>query len=73
MIPKDEWDEEWDRMTHSPLEYREEVRSLRERITIYLKQIEELQTQLHAANVDWIKSQDEIQHLREKIKSLRDG
>jgi predicted nucleic acid-binding Zn-ribbon protein len=73
MIEKDDWDVEWDRMSHSTFEYQLEIRDLRERIAQYLKQIEDLQVQLHAANVDWIKSQDEILHLREKIKALRDG
>lgn len=71
MIPKDDFDEAWDSMSHTPSEYREEVRSLRSRITQYLKDIEELQQQLHAVNVDWIKSQDEIQTLRERIRALR--
>lgn len=73
MIEKDDWDEEWDRIPHTPSEYQREIRDMRERIGAYLKQIEELQTQLHASNVDWIKSQDEIQYLREKIKSIRNG
>jgi polyhydroxyalkanoate synthesis regulator phasin len=37
----------------------------------YVKDIEELHQQLHAVNVDWIKSQDEIQTLRERIRALR--
>lgn len=71
MIPKDDWDEAWDSMSHTPAEYRIEIRDLRNRITEYIREIEELKTQLHAANVDWIKGQDEIQTLRERLKNLR--
>ena len=71
MIPKDDFDEAWDSMSHTPSEYREEIRSLRARIVQYLKDIEDLHQQLHAVNVDWIKSQDEIQILRERIRVLR--
>ena len=71
MIPKDDFDEVWDSMSHTASEYREEIRSLRARIVQYLKDIEDLQQQLHAVNVDWIKSQDEIQILRDRIRALR--
>lgn len=71
MIPKDDFDEAWDSMSHTPSEYREEIRGLRARILQYVKDIEELRQRLHAVNVDWIKSQDEIQTLRERIRALR--
>lgn len=73
MIPKDDWDETWDSMSHTSAEYRLEIRDLRNRVAEYVKEIEELKTQLHAANTDWIRSQDEIQTLRERIKNLRGG
>ena len=70
MINKDDFDEYWDSMTHSATEYREEVRSLRERIRAYLKEIDELKTEKHAITVDWIRAVDEIEALRERIKAL---
>lgn len=70
MMHKDDFDEYWDSMTHSTSEYREEIRSLRERIRIYLKELEELKIEKHAVTVDWIKAVDEIQTLRERIKAL---
>lgn len=73
MIPKDDWDETWDSMSHTSAEYRVEIRDLRNRVTAYIREIEELKTQLHAANMDWIKAQDEIQTLRERLRNLRGG
>lgn len=73
MIPKDDWDETWDSMSHTSAEYRVEIRDLRNRVTAYMREIEELKTQLHAANMDWIKAQDEIQTLRERLRNLRGG
>jgi len=70
MMNKDDFDEYWDSMNHSASEYREEVRSLRERIRLYLKEIDELKTEKHAVTVDWIRAQDEIQALRERIKAI---
>lgn len=73
MIPKDDWDETWDSMSHTSAEYRVEIRDLRNRVTAYIREIEELKTQLHAANMDWIRAQDEIQTLRERLRNLRGG
>jgi uncharacterized coiled-coil DUF342 family protein len=73
MRSRDDWDEAWDSQSHTASEYRQEISDLRDRIQSYLKRIEELHQQLHAANVDWIKAQDEIQTLRDRIKALRDG
>lgn len=73
MIPKDDWDETWDSMSHTSAEYRVEIRDLRNRVTAYIREIEELKTQLHAANMDWIRAQDEIQTLRERLRNLQGG
>ena len=39
----DEWEQEWDRMTHTSTEYKREIREMRERIYHYLKRIAELE------------------------------
>lgn len=70
VMPKDEWDEVWDSMAHTSEEYRREIQELRGRIWKYLKTMEELRIELHAANADWIKAQHEIQELRERLQSL---
>ena len=38
--PPGSWQREWDAMSHSPAEYRREIRELRDRIKGYLKDIE---------------------------------
>jgi uncharacterized coiled-coil DUF342 family protein len=38
----DPWDDEWDKMAHTPTEYRAEIRQLRERCYKYWKELEEL-------------------------------
>ncbi len=38
----DEWDDEWDKMAHTPTEYRTEIRQLRERCYRYYKELVEL-------------------------------
>lgn len=70
MIIRDDWDEHWDSMTHTATEYQREIRSLRERITAYLKDIEDLKAERHELTVNWIKAQDEIQALRQKLQSF---
>jgi predicted nucleic acid-binding Zn-ribbon protein len=42
----DEWDQEWDRMTHTSTEYRIEIREMRERIQFYVQRIEELEEEV---------------------------
>ena len=41
-IQLDEWDAEWDAISHSPLEYREEIRQLRQRCCEYSLEIQGL-------------------------------
>jgi predicted RNase H-like nuclease (RuvC/YqgF family) len=36
------WQQEWDRRSHTPDEFRQEIRGLRDRIRGYLKEIEAL-------------------------------
>ena len=43
----DEWEQEWDRMTHTSTEYKAEIREMRERIYHYLKRIAELAAEVH--------------------------
>lgn len=43
---KDEWDEEWDRMSHSSEEYRREIRELRDRIFRYVEEIAVLRNKI---------------------------
>lgn len=52
----DDWEKEWDRMSHTTSEYQREIRELRERIGFYLKEIELLH--------------DEILLLREQLHDL---
>ena len=42
----DEWDAEWDRMTHTSAEYKSEIREMRERIQFYVQRIEELEEEV---------------------------
>lgn len=39
----DEWDLEWDRMAHTPYEYQQEIKQLRQRCMEYAKQVEQLE------------------------------
>jgi predicted nucleic acid-binding Zn-ribbon protein len=42
----DEWDQEWDRMTHTSTDYKREIRDMRERIQCYVQRIEELEEEV---------------------------
>jgi len=41
-IQLDDWDAEWDAMSHTPHEYREEIRQLRQRCCEYWVEIDRL-------------------------------
>jgi uncharacterized coiled-coil DUF342 family protein len=54
---EDAWDREWDRMSHTISEYRQEIREMRERILWYVRRIEELEAevkQLRAQDARWV-------------------
>jgi predicted RNase H-like nuclease (RuvC/YqgF family) len=42
----DLFDDEWDKMAHTPTEYRAEIRQLRERCYKYVKELEGLRADL---------------------------
>jgi uncharacterized coiled-coil DUF342 family protein len=42
----DEWEQEWDRMSHTTTEYKAEIRELRERIVWYVSRIETLESEV---------------------------
>ena len=44
----DLFDDEWDKMAHTPDEYRREIRQLRERCYNYAKELEGLRADLEA-------------------------
>ena len=44
----DMFDDEWDKMAHTPDEYRREIRQLRERCYKYAKELEGLRADLEA-------------------------
>jgi uncharacterized coiled-coil DUF342 family protein len=44
----DLFDDEWDKMAHTPTEYRAEIRQLRERCYKYAKELEGLRADLEA-------------------------
>jgi uncharacterized coiled-coil DUF342 family protein len=44
----DMFDDEWDKMAHTPTEYRAEIRQLRERCYKYAKELEGLRADLDA-------------------------
>ena len=53
----DDWDREWDRMTHTSTDYKKEIREMRERIRWYVSRIEELETevrQLKSTDARWV-------------------
>ena len=53
----DDWDREWDRMSHTISEYQQEIREMRERIRWYVSRIEELETevkQLKSTDARWV-------------------
>ncbi len=53
----DDWDREWDRMSHAISEYQKEIREMRERIRWYVSRIEELETevkQLKSTDARWV-------------------
>ena len=43
---EDDWDREWDRMSHTISEYRQEIREMRERIRWYVNRIEQLESEV---------------------------
>lgn len=45
-IEFDEWEQEWDRMSHTTTEYKAEIRELRERIVWYVSRIEALESEV---------------------------
>ena len=45
----DLFDDEWDKIAHTPDEYRREIRQLRERCATYAKELEGLRADLEAA------------------------
>jgi len=54
---EDEWVVEWDRMSHTISEYRQEIREMRERIGWYVSRIEELENevkQLKSTDARWV-------------------
>jgi uncharacterized coiled-coil DUF342 family protein len=53
----DDWDREWDRMSHTIPEYQKEIREMRDRIRWYVSRIEELETevrQLKSTDARWV-------------------
>jgi hypothetical protein len=53
----DDWDCEWDRMTHTSTDYKREIREMRDRIRWYVSRIEELETevrQLKSTDARWV-------------------
>jgi uncharacterized coiled-coil DUF342 family protein len=42
----DDWDREWDRMSHTISEYQQEIREMRERIRWYVNLIEQLESEV---------------------------
>ena len=54
---EDDWDREWDRMSHTISEYQQEIREMRERIRWYVNRIEILEAelkQLKAQDARWV-------------------
>jgi hypothetical protein len=47
----DQWDDEWDKLAHTPDEYRREIRQLRERCAMYSKRIDLLEAELEKLRV----------------------
>jgi uncharacterized coiled-coil DUF342 family protein len=43
---EDDWDREWDRMSHTISEYQQEIREMRERIRWYVGRIEQLESEV---------------------------
>jgi uncharacterized coiled-coil DUF342 family protein len=43
---EDDWDREWDRMSHTISEYQQEIREMRERIRWYVNRIEQLESEV---------------------------
>jgi len=53
----DDWDREWDRMSHTISEYQQQIREMRERIRWYVSRIEELENevkQLKSTDARWV-------------------
>lgn len=45
--PPGAWQKEWDARSHTDVEYRAEIRDMRDRIAMYLKEIDELKAEIH--------------------------
>lgn len=45
--PAGAWQKEWDARSHTDAEFRAEIRELRDRIAMYLKEIDELKAEIH--------------------------
>jgi len=73
MIVQDDWDRHWDSMVHTPNEYQAEIKSLRQRVAAYVKEIDDLRAEKHALAVDWVKALEEINELRARIAALTGG
>ncbi len=48
----DMFDNEWDKVSHTPDEYRREVRQLRERCAAYAKELDELRLVIDSLRTD---------------------
>jgi uncharacterized coiled-coil DUF342 family protein len=65
----DPWDDEWDKMAHTPTEYRAEIRQLRERCYKYWKELEELREVVKNLRADLEALSSEVMHFR----TMEDG
>jgi predicted nucleic acid-binding Zn-ribbon protein len=45
--PPGAWQREWDATAHTSEEYRREIREMRDRIAMYLKEIDDLRAEIH--------------------------
>jgi predicted nucleic acid-binding Zn-ribbon protein len=45
--PAGAWQKEWDARAHTESEYRAEIRDMRDRIKMYLKEIDDLKAEIH--------------------------
>jgi len=59
----DLFDDEWDKMAHTPTEYRAEIRQLRERCYKYAKEIEELRAMVNSIRADLEAVSDEMERM----------
>jgi hypothetical protein len=65
----DLFDDEWDKMAHTPTEYRAEIRQLRERCYKYAKESEELREVVKNLRADLEALSSEVMHFR----TMEDG